>query len=841
MSRNPLIEGLSREQYAAATFTSEPVMTLAGAGSGKTRMLMGRFAHLVAPREQGGLQADPDSIMMVTFTNKAAAEMRDRIAEPLKQMRAADPGFPSGDPWIGTFHGLSLRILRIEAARAGLGKDFSIFDESDAKSVLDDVTDEMKLEQFDADEFFRDLETAKARMFSPEFLQKGLRAAQGMGPTAERWKRALQHFKSERFFDVYARYQAALRDQNAVDFNDLLNRTTRLFQEHPDVRLSWQSSFRHFMVDEVQDINRAQVSWLTAITGGGAETVVPADVQTEGPHRVNTYRIRNQSRPTVCVVGDDDQSIYAFRGSEPAIMRSLEDRFPGLERRFLNTSYRCAPSILEAANKLVAVNTDRIGKDLVAAPGTARLTPVRFQKKPTPDAEVAAIAGEAAAYIASGGEPGEFAVLTRTRDHAKQVAKALRASALPVVEGKSSDIRKTAEVKDAMAFVNVLTNAQAEVPLRRIANRPSRGLGNMSMQKVRSNAHLRGVTFLDEFRAVMRGQVDIPENGKPYPKKFITAAKQFGALIEAARASADAAPDAGSAITAVLRETGYLDAMYHDALKSAGRLGDQAAARQLWPREFLTWLVAAEQSDRDEACEDLNGEDLADRAGQISDAARRIGNIAILVAEAEAFPSLAAFAQESVLEMGQQTAPSGIQVLTMHAAKGLEFDHVRLPFWIEGVLPHGRAMEEGGEAIQEERRLAYVSLTRARQSVSVTAPRGTKGSFIRQRMAIQSPFIAEMSGAGCDVEFLPMEHGGEHLFADAAALKREADAERADRVALPETPDITPVPEHATDLAPHVSISLEELEAQAWDDPGPVPEARDDIREDRDLGDPVPF
>ncbi|CAN0182402.1 unnamed protein product, partial [Chrysoparadoxa australica] len=173
MQAKEFIDGLSAEQKNAATYTKDPVMVLAGAGSGKTRTLIGRFIHLVSSKEAGGLGADPSSVMMVTFTNKAAREMRERIAEPLQGLREAGQASPFGEPWIGTFHGLSLRILRIEADKAGLGKNFSIYDESDAKSLLNEVTDEMGLTSFDADDFFKDLETAKARVLSPEFLQRG--------------------------------------------------------------------------------------------------------------------------------------------------------------------------------------------------------------------------------------------------------------------------------------------------------------------------------------------------------------------------------------------------------------------------------------------------------------------------------------------------------------------------------------------------------------------------------------------------------------------------------------------------------------------------------------------
>lgn len=833
MGAREFLSSLSEEQRAAAVHTGGPVMTLAGAGSGKTRMLVGRLLHLIGPESEGGLGADPSSVMMVTFTNKAAREMRERVLPVLEELQEREPNRRIGEPWIGTFHGLSLRILRVEAARAGLGANFSIFDDADARSLVNDVTEEMGIEQFDADEFFRDLETAKARVLSPDFLQRGRAAVEAGGPLADRWRPVLSHFRSDRFIDVYDRYQRALEEQNAVDFSDLLNRTTRLFRDAPEVRDSWRSTFRHFMVDEVQDINRAQVAWLVELTGGGEETRVDDPSRGseyaeagDGMHEVNTYRLRRFPRPTIAFVGDDDQSIYGFRGSEVAVMHGLRDRFSGLDLRVMGTSYRCQPMILDAANALVSNNTDRFGKELTPNPGAARFGKVRFRKLSDPAAEIQNIAREAEAYVAGGGEPSEFAILVRTRDIAKQVAKDLRARGLPVVEGKSSDIRKTMEVKDAMSFVTAILNPDAEVPLRRIINKPSRGLGPTSLRKVITNARLKNVSFLQELRTIMAGRVEVPDGGEPYPNRFTTDVRGFGQLLDRARAAAGRAPDAGAAIVTLLNETGYLPDLYRGALKSAGLARSEAETAAMDPRAFLSWIISqgAERKDRASAqmrLDEMSGEDLADRAGQLSEVARRIGNISLLISEAAAFPSLEAFAQESVLEMGQAQAASGLQVLTIHASKGLEFDHVRLPFWIDGVMPHGRALEEGGEAIEEERRLAYVAITRARKTVGVSAPLSVRGCpFIRQSGAEQSRFVTEMA-ANRSVEFVRKADNPPPLFrsAGAPAPRPAAPTPRpaapAARVAAPPPARDIPAPDPfdrmVTDLSEAPEIPEEEF------------------------------
>jgi len=845
MAIRDFIDGLSDEQAAAARFTTDPVLALAGAGSGKTRMLMGRFAHLVAPQDQGGLGADPGSIMMVTFTNKAAREMRERIEPLLEELRELNNGVFQGEPWIGTFHGLSLRILRIEADKAGLGRNFSIFDEADSRSLANDVIEEMGIDSFDIDEFFRDIETAKARMLDPAFLQAGkmkVDAAKDTpnanSPDTLRWKKILNHFTSENFIEIYSKYQGALQEQNAVDFNDLLNRTTRLMQQSEEVRNSWRSSFRHFMVDEVQDINRAQVAWLTAMTDGGRVFEVADGAPrtnehgeaSDGGHEINTYRLRKFPRPTIAFVGDDDQSIYAFRGSEVEVMRGLEQRFPGLEKRFLKTSYRCQPAILAASNGLVANNQNRYGKDLVPTDSAQHMGPIRMFHAQNPDEEIIRIRTEAEAYMSDGGNPSEFAVLTRTRDLAKAVAKSFRAAGLPVVEGKSSDLRKTAEVKDVMGFVTYLSNPEAEVPLRRIINKPSRGLGPTSLRKVIQNARVKNTTFLEELNTVIRDRIDVPDDGEAYKPAFIKSAKAFGHMMSELSSSVRAAPDASAGLMEVLRQTGYLDDMYHNALKSAGLGRREGEVRHLDPKEFLKWLL---QNNNDSSSQDkkqdslLDGEDLADRASQVSQAARRIGNMALLLDECEGFDSLDAFAQESVLEMSPGQAPAGIQIMTIHGSKGLEFDHVRLPFWVEGVMPHGRAVDAGDFEVEEERRLGYVAITRARKTVEISRPKDVAACpFIRQRFAKISRFVGELAAAGKQhARYASLNEGFGYLAAPIAK-QEDAPARRTMPVQFPQN-----------DAPYGDSVSYEE---RFQDAPPPLPDDYTSMMQDDPRGDVDP-
>lgn len=787
MSLRSFIDGLSDEQRDAALTTDAPVMIIAGAGSGKTRTLIGRFIHLVTPVSEGGLGADPSSVMMVTFTNKAAREMRERIHPVLEDLRARFPDRHIHDPWIGTFHGISLRILRIESTRAGLSRNFSIFDEADARSLAGDVAETLGIRSFDVDEFFSDLDLAKSRLLSASLLSAksiDLEMKETLGQPLTRndqaWRSILTKFQTVDFVPFYAAYQRALKDQNAVDFSDLMNTVTDLFQSDRAVRDSWRSTFRHFMVDEVQDMNRAQAAWLQAFTDGGrvmevSDTHAHNDTAsaTDGLHEINGYRLRAFPRPTLAFVGDDDQSIYAFRGSDVSIMRNLPARYEGLQIQYLRASYRCQSSILAAANTLVRKNTGRFDKEIIPADASRPRSMVRIDKHITPMNEIEALTAEARRYMAAGHDPAQFAILLRTRDLAKVVAREFRAVGLPVVEGKSTDIRKTAEVRDALAFAGFLVNPEAETLLRRIINKPSRGMGPTSTARVNRNARLKNVSFIEELRSVMNGRIDLPEGGEPYGKAFIESARDFGRLIVRLRDAVVASPNAAAALTTILDETGYLPALREAALRSAGVSDPSPGMMAMPPAEFLRHLVmldaeASPRKPRPDAAQagllpgaegavpgdgpgetDGDLEDLVDKASDLSETARRIGNLSLLLEQAQHVASLESFVQESTLEMDAQESQSGFRIMTIHSSKGLEFDRVRLPFWMNGIFPHSKSESEGPEALEEERRLAYVALTRARETVAISHSWNVASApFIRSRSAPPSVFLDEIRAAG---------------------------------------------------------------------------------------------
>lgn len=741
-----LLAGLSEEQMLAAMETENPVLIVAGAGSGKTRTLVGRLARLLLPPEYGGLGASADSVMMVTFTNKAAREIQARIKPLTDALEAA--GYSNGEKvWAGTFHSISLRILRQESGRAGLGANFSIYDDADAEDLLNDVVEQAGLAAFDMDAFRTSLELAKANVLTPAFLKTA--AAEGELPPR------LRPLGEPAFIKIYGDYQAALAEHGAVDFSDLLNHVTQMMRTDMDVRMRWASRFRHFMVDEVQDANRSQIMWLQRLSNGG-QPFRPEEMN--DVDQLMSSRLRKFPKPTVAFVGDDDQAIYGFCGSDTSVFRGIRNRFPGLVARALSISYRCQPNVLSVSNSLVGSNTSRFRKTLRPGENNPPAAPIGFARPETCEEEAHVVARRIRANLGTAtyadGEPAVnyagHAVLIRTRSLAKRFARALRLRNIPVEESSSSNIMKAAEVKDAMAFLSVLINPDDEVHFRRIANKPSRGLGLTSMSKAQKNARLGDHSLMQELRRVGNGRAEVPEGGAPYPRAFARDVSQFMELLAQLRrelgqagigASAiarmaargmpdeglakDRLKDAGGAIELVLHRTGYVDDIRKKVLKARG-LSDRSDEAPRAPAAFLSWLEAPAAGGGDSEDDAMAGEGAGrgrDERGHES--IRRLANLAALIEKASGHGNLESFIQEIAIdsEMDDTTGANAVKVLTIHAAKGLEFDHVHLPCWSEGVLPHARAIDEGDMAIEEERRLAYVALTRARMSVSITAPK----------------------------------------------------------------------------------------------------------------------
>jgi DNA helicase-2/ATP-dependent DNA helicase PcrA len=788
-----LVNGMSEEQGVAASVLADPVLIIAGAGSGKTRTLVGRLAKLLLPVHLGGYGQSPDSVVMVTFTNKAARETVARI-EPLMQALRDAGHVRAGDKvWAGTFHSLSLRILRLEAARAGFSKNFSIYDDSDSESLIKEIT--AGDDRHDMDSFLRNLELAKASLLSPEFLEK---AAAG-NELRDRY----QTLADPSFLKHYKTYQTMLQEQSAVDFADLLNHVTNLFRDDEEVRGRWQARFRHFMIDEVQDVNRAQIQWLAALTNG-ARPNVPGDAAYED--HFNGGRVAAWPKPSVAFVGDDDQSIYGFRGSDSSVLRGLRGRFPGVTVRALQTSYRCQPAILDVSHALVSRNSQRLDKRMVAHPSTGESRKLTIEQVKDVDAEARGIIARVRAGIAAGENYSDHAILVRSRKLAQRFTKSLRQANVPVQEGATSDAMKSAEFKDTLAFAGYLVNPDSELYLRRIINKPARGLGPTSMMKVAANAKGNQRSLSQELNAIAQGHISIPEGGETYGKAFVDSVRHFMALCYELRnklglsttlgrnpdgsMSRLADPlsqsvigedglvaDAGQALTLILSSTGYIGDLRDKVIKATG-MAPPNGPEQLSPAGFIR-LVNGDK-DGEKEVDDFGG----GTGGRATESMRRLSNLATIIERASAFGGLEAFIQEVSLdqENGEREEPNAVRVMTLHGSKGLEFDHVHLPCFIEGIIPSARSMEDdSGAGVEEERRVAYVGLTRGAKTVHLSSSFSPIPEANLRRPGPPSRFINEIRSTCPDlVEFSAARQQGGYrpMFNSGYGRQRPAVQER---------------------------------------------------------------
>jgi ATP-dependent DNA helicase Rep/DNA helicase-2/ATP-dependent DNA helicase PcrA len=638
MRRHPL----NRAQAEAVSATEGPVLVLAGAGTGKTRVITYRIARLL---EKG---VPPDSILAVTFTNKAAREMRERVGEILGRR-------PKGLT-LSTFHALGARILRAEAGEIGYRSDFSIYDASDQLSVVRSVLGEIRpAALMGPPSVLAAISRAKNRFASPEDLA-------GTAADDE------EHLVAA----AYARYQAALRSMSCVDFDDLIYLPVGLLESRPDIAGRYRVRFRYILVDEYQDTNGAQYRFLRSIVG---------------PSR------------NLCVVGDDDQSIYAFRGADVAKILGFERDFPGARVVKLEENYRSTGSILDLANAVIAASPRRHEKRLRSKLGPG--DPVRWVVAPDQDREVDFIVGEVKELIRShAASPGSIAILIRAVHQARPFEEKLRLRGVPytLVGGQSYFDRK--EIRDVLAYWMAAANPLDEMSLLRIINVPARGFGPAAIEKLRELARSRRTALGDALEAASS-----PESGLPEPAR--RAAGRLAALFAEARERLRSRDFAGFA-RGVLEDAGYEDAvkaLYPDPLE----------ARSRWKAvEELLASVAAWQAEHP-------GRAFAD--------------------------FLEAVALDDDTRRDDERKPRGLLLMTLHGAKGLEFPHVFLAGVEEDILPHRRAIEEGDHAIEEERRLFYVGITRARRTLTLTQAfsRRTHG---KEHLTLPSRFLAGAAEAG---------------------------------------------------------------------------------------------
>ena len=632
------LKGLNAEQREAVLAMDGPVLVLAGAGTGKTRVLTTRLAHVLATR-----RAWPNQILAVTFTNKAAREMKERIG-------ALIGGTVEGMQWLGTFHAIGARILRRHAELAGLKSNFTILDQDDQLRLIKQIIEAANIDdkRWPARTLAFLIDGWKNRALLPADIPEG--EAQG--------------FAFGKGRELYRAYQQRLKSLNAADFGDLLLEPIAILKANRDVLEEYQTKFRYMLVDEYQDTNVAQYLWLRLLAG---------------------------QNKNICVVGDDDQSIYGWRGAEVENILRFERDFPGAKVVRLERNYRSTPMILGAASGLIAANRARMGKTLWTE---GRDDGDKVQIKGVWDAEEEArnIASEAENLHRKGEKFAGMAILVRASFQMREFEDRFLALAIPYRVIGGPRFYERAEIRDAMAYLRVVAQGDDDLAFERIVNKPKRGLGDAAIQALHNHARSSNLPLL-------------------------AAASELSA-------SDDVSPKARSAL-------GQLAQCFERWRKEAAHLPHTDLAEMVLEESGYTDMLKADKS---------------------PESAGRLENLKELVRSMESFESLTAFLEHVslVMELENNESEDRLNLMTLHAAKGLEFDTVFLPGWEEGLFPSQRTLDEKGNAgLEEERRLAYVGLTRpkSRAFVSFAANRRVHGQW---QSALPSRFIGELPDAHVD-------------------------------------------------------------------------------------------
>jgi DNA helicase-2/ATP-dependent DNA helicase PcrA len=614
-----LLEGLNPQQREAVLHEGSPLLIVAGAGSGKTRVLTNRIAYLLAARD-----ATPGEILAITFTNKAAGEMKERVA--------ALVGPRARSMWVSTFHSMCVRILRAESKSLGVSSSFSIYDADDSRRLMTQVGRELDLDP---------------KRYPPRSLAAQVSNLKNELVTPESWSNTASTAHEKVLAEAYTRYQRRLNEARAFDFDDLIMATVGLLQQHPDLAEHYRRRFRHVLVDEYQDTNHAQYVLVRELTGSADGILPPAEL---------------------VVVGDADQSIYAFRGATIRNILEFERDYPDARTILLEQNYRSTQTILSAANAVIARNADRRPKNLWSQAGAGE--PILGY--------VAENEHDEAAWVAQRIEEmrtehaisaADIAIFYRTNAQSRVFEEVFIRIGLPykVVGGVRFYERK--EVRDALAYLRVITNPEDVVSLRRILNTPRRGIGDRSEASIAAHAERRGLTFAQA--------LEYPEDAL-LPPRSVNAIRDFTELMTGLRIIATGESSSPSAILeAVLEQSGYLREL--DQSKDPQ---DEGRADNL--RELVSVAREFEQQ----------------RAGT------------------DEATSLDAFLEQVSLVADADSVPDSgegvVTLMTLHTAKGLEFPAVFLTGLEDGVFPHLRTLGDPGE-LAEERRLAYVGITRAEQ------------------------------------------------------------------------------------------------------------------------------
>jgi DNA helicase II / ATP-dependent DNA helicase PcrA len=643
-----LLEGLNEPQREAVTHGRGPLLVLAGAGSGKTRVLTHRVAHLVATD-----QAKPSEILAITFTNKAAGEMRERVEQLVGGLVRV--------MWVMTFHSACARIMRAQAERLGYTSRFSIYDEADSLRLVKRCLDELAID---------------SKRFAPRAIKAQISRAKNQLEDAAAYRRRVGSFFEQTAADVYELYEKRIHEMNAVDFDDLLFRTVNVLELFPDVLDRYRQTFRWILVDEYQDTNHAQYRLLQLLAG---------------------------EERNVCVVGDDDQSVYSFRGADIRNILDFERDFPGTRVVKLEQNYRSTQTILSAANAVVSHNEGRKPKQLWTDLGEGE--PVRVRELEDEHAEARFVAAEIEQLADEGLSRREIAVFYRTNAQSRVLQDTLVRFGVSYQVIGGTKFYERAEIKDALAYLTLFVNPQDTVCFSRVVNSPKRGIGQTSQARIVSHANTVGMSVWDV--AV------IPEDVPGLGPAAVKAVDGFMSVMERLRELAERTT-VGDLLEAVLRETGYAEALEAErTIESQGRL------------ENLHELIGVAR-EFDGTWEGEQG----------------------MPALAEFLQQLSLFSEQDALRDDDEV----VTLMTLHNAKGLEYPVVFMIGCEEGVFPHSRSIEEGN--LEEERRLCYVGITRAKQKLYMTFTRA-RSLYGSRSYNMPSRFLDEIPLALTDTEEAP--------------------------------------------------------------------------------------
>ncbi len=687
-----LLEGLNEPQREAVTHGEGPLLILAGAGSGKTRVLTHRIAYLIYTD-----QAQPQEILAITFTNKAATEMRERVERLL--------GHGTRGMWLMTFHSACARILRVEAERLGYTRQFTIYDQADSRRLTKRSADAVGVDP---------------KRYTPAAIHNQISAAKNQLRDPDEYRSAAASPFEEMIADVYDIYQRDLHRMNAMDFDDLLFRTVNLLELFEDVRERYASAFAHVLVDEYQDTNHAQYRMLQLLVGGGRDP--------ERGRRTSLPGHRN-----LAVVGDDAQSIYSFRQADIRNILEFQDDFPDARVVKLEQNYRSTETILRAANAVIANNRGGIAKRLWSELGEGE--PIHVRTLDDEHAEARFLVGEVERLVDEGASREEIAVLYRTNAMSRVIEDTLvrREIAYQVIGG--TKFYERAEIKDAIAYLSLIANPFDAVSFARVVNSPRRGIGQTSLARVVAHAETLGVSVWQAAAA--------PEQVPGLGAAPVKALRRFMDTMEELRRMAGMPRPGGEEQRADEETLLAPDAPAGDEQPPAAR-GAGAEGEQPSPAapigELLDALLA--QTGYIEALE----------AERTIEAQGRVENLEELVEVGREFDAAAldgeatldVFLQQIALVADADTRSDDqglVTLMTVHNAKGTEFPTVFIAGCEDGVFPHSRAIDEG--ALEEERRLFYVGLTRAMRAVYLTSAR-RRAVFGAHAYGMRSRFVDEI-------------------------------------------------------------------------------------------------